>query len=62
MLIMSQGDTLAMGTPTQIRMLARTPETPQPTMDDAFIALAEGGLGVPRQDAPVDGGRAGEGR
>jgi ABC-2 type transport system ATP-binding protein len=42
MLIMSQGDTLAVGTPTEIRELARSPENPRPTMDDAFIALAEG--------------------
>ncbi len=42
MLIMSKGKTLAMGTPGQIRNLARTPENPRPTMDDAFIALAEG--------------------
>ncbi len=42
MLIMSRGETLAMGTPTEIRELARSPQTPQPTIDDAFIALAEG--------------------
>nr|WP_217637501.1 ATP-binding cassette domain-containing protein [Desulfuromusa kysingii] len=42
MLIMSQGETLAIGTPTDIRTLACTAENPQPTMDDAFIALAEG--------------------
>ncbi len=42
MLIMSKGQTLAMGTPGQIRRLARTPENPRPTMDDAFIALAMG--------------------
>ena len=42
MLIMSQGQTLAMGTPAEIRNLARTADTPEPSMDDAFIALAEG--------------------
>jgi len=42
MIIMSQGDTLAFGTPAEIRMLAKTTDNPQPTMDDAFIALAEG--------------------
>lgn len=42
MLIMSQGQTLAMGTPGEIRALAVSKETPEPTMDDAFIALAEG--------------------
>ncbi len=41
MLIMSQGDTLAMGTPTEIRAEARTEENPDPTIEDAFIALAE---------------------
>jgi ABC-2 type transport system ATP-binding protein len=42
MLIMSLGETLAMGTPAEIRALARTTENPEPTIDDAFIALAEG--------------------
>jgi len=41
MLIMSRGDTLAMGTPTEIRALARTEENREPTIEDAFIALAE---------------------
>jgi ABC-2 type transport system ATP-binding protein len=41
MLIMSQGDTLAMGTPAEIRALARTKENREPTIEDAFIALAE---------------------
>ena len=44
MLIMSQGETLAMGTPAEIRALARTEENPEPTIDDAFIALAEGNI------------------
>ncbi len=42
MLIMSQGDTLAMGTPNEIRALVRSADNPQPTIEDAFIALAEG--------------------
>jgi ABC-2 type transport system ATP-binding protein len=42
MLIMSQGDTLAMGTPGEIRSLVRSDDNPQPSIDDAFIALAEG--------------------
>ena len=41
MLIMSQGATLAAGTPAEIRALARTRSTPAPSMDDAFIFLAE---------------------
>ncbi|SHH93091.1 ATP-binding cassette domain-containing protein [Desulfofustis glycolicus] len=52
MLIMSQGDTLAFGTPTEIRELAKTADTPHPTMDDAFIALAEGTVITP-QSAPA---------
>ena len=44
MLIMRQGDTLAMGTPAEIRALARTPENPEPTIEDAFIFLAEGAV------------------
>lgn len=42
MLIMSQGKTLATGSPAQIRALAQTADNQQPSMDDAFIALAEG--------------------
>lgn len=42
MLIMSQGDTLAFGTPAEIRELAKTTGNQQPTIEDAFIALAEG--------------------
>ena len=42
MLIMSQGNSLAMGTPDEIRSMARTAETPDPTVEDAFIALALG--------------------
>lgn len=44
MLIMSQGKALAIGTPTEIRALARSEENPEPTIEDAFIALAEGSL------------------
>ncbi len=49
MLIMSQGDTLAMGTPAEIRALARSADNPEPTMDDAFIALAEGTVAIADQ-------------
>jgi len=58
MLIMSQGATLALGTPAAIRALARTPERPAPTIEDAFIDLAEGR--VPPEAAAGAGG-AGEG-
>jgi ABC-2 type transport system ATP-binding protein len=42
MLIMSQGRELATGTPDEIRALARNAAHPNPTIEDAFIALAEG--------------------
>lgn len=42
MLIMSQGRELAFGTPAEIRALAKTEENADPTVEDAFIALAEG--------------------
>ena len=42
MVIISRGKTLAMGTPGEIRSLARMPENPDPTMDDAFITLSQG--------------------
>ncbi len=44
MLIMSMGESLAMGTPSEIRSLARSKENPEPTIEDAFIALAEGSI------------------
>ena len=51
MLIMSQGDTLAMGTPDEIRDLVRSDDNPLPTIDDAFIALAEGVVVPPKIQA-----------
>jgi ABC-2 type transport system ATP-binding protein len=42
MLIMSRGEKLALGTPEQIRGLARTADNPEPSIEDAFVALAEG--------------------
>ena len=42
MLIMSRGSVLAMGAPSEIRALARCEEHPEPTIEDAFIALAQG--------------------
>jgi ABC-2 type transport system ATP-binding protein len=41
MLIMARGAELALGTPEEIRALARTNERPDPTIEDAFVALAE---------------------
>lgn len=40
MLILSQGTELASGTPAEIRALARTRDDTEPTIEDAFIALA----------------------
>jgi ABC-2 type transport system ATP-binding protein len=45
MLIMREGDTLAMGKPAEIRALARTQENQDPTIEDAFVALAERTVG-----------------
>lgn len=47
MLIMTQGRPLAMGTPTEIRSLAASADNPEPTMDEAFIALAEAKVAEP---------------
>ena len=45
MLIMSRGATLAMGSPDQIRALAPAVKEREATIEDAFIALAEGQTG-----------------
>ena len=50
MLIMSQGRELATGTPDEIRALARTAVHPDPTIEDAFIALAEGTAQPPAKE------------
>ena len=39
--IMDSGQILAQGSPAQVRELARTEELPEPSMDDAFIAVVE---------------------
>jgi ABC-2 type transport system ATP-binding protein len=39
--IMDAGQVLARGSPGEIRALARSDSTPEPTMEDAFIALVE---------------------
>ncbi len=39
--IMAQGHLLALGTPAEIRTRARSPENPDPTLEDAFIRLLE---------------------
>jgi ABC-2 type transport system ATP-binding protein len=40
--IMAAGSILAIGEPSDIKARARTPEHPEPTMEDAFIRLIEG--------------------
>ena len=59
-LIMSQGESMAMGSPEQIRSLACSKEKPDPTIEDAFIALAEGSISGslgPQQQAATGGDR-----
>ncbi|BBO89211.1 ABC transporter ATP-binding protein [Desulfosarcina ovata subsp. ovata] len=41
MIIMAHGRTLAKGTPTEIRSIARSEANPDPTIEDAFIALTD---------------------
>jgi ABC-2 type transport system ATP-binding protein len=41
LLIMADGDTLAAGTPAEMKDRFRTPDLPDPTMEDAFIGLIE---------------------
>jgi ABC-2 type transport system ATP-binding protein len=47
MLIMSRGAELAIGTPAEIRAVAKSPQRPDPSIEDAFLFLAE------RQEEPV---------
>ncbi|MDA8165635.1 MAG: ABC transporter ATP-binding protein, partial [Desulfobacteraceae bacterium] len=42
LVVMAQGKILAEGTPEETKAPFRTPERPEPTMEDAFIALIEG--------------------
>lgn len=44
MVIMSQGRNLAAGRPEEIRKMAVTLDTPEPTVEDAFIALTDSTL------------------
>jgi ABC-2 type transport system ATP-binding protein len=41
LVLMSLGEVLAEGTPAQLREATRRPDLPEPTMEDAFIALIE---------------------
>jgi len=60
MLIMSQGENLAMGTPSEIRALARSKENPEPTIEDAFIALAEGTISPSGKRNRIENSRGGK--
>jgi ABC-2 type transport system ATP-binding protein len=40
--IMAAGEILAIGSPSEIKSLAHTPEIPEPTLEDAFISLITG--------------------
>ncbi len=41
LVLMSLGEILAYGSPVEIRASARTPDLPDPTMDDAFVGLIQ---------------------
>lgn len=41
LLIMADGETLAQGTPAELKARFRSPERPDPTMEDTFIGLIE---------------------
>ena len=56
MLIMSQSTSLAMGIPDEIRSLARSEDRPEPSIEDAFIALAEGKVTLERTVEESRGG------
>jgi len=55
-LIMSHGENLAMGTPSEIRALARSEENQEPTIEDAFIALTEGNIAPSGRQNPIENG------
>ncbi len=40
--IMAAGEILTIGSPSEIKSRARTPNLPEPTMEDAFISMIEG--------------------
>lgn len=42
LVIMAHGEILAEGTPEEMKERFRSPERPQPTMEDAFVALLDG--------------------
>ncbi len=44
--IMAAGEILSIGSPADIKAMARTAELPEPTMEDAFISLITGNAGA----------------
>jgi ABC-2 type transport system ATP-binding protein len=42
LVIMSQGEILAEGSPEELKSLFQSPENPEPTMEDTFIGLIQG--------------------
>jgi len=59
-LIMSQGENLAMGTPSEIRALARSEGNQEPTIEDAFIALTEGNIAPSGGQNSIENGGGGK--
>lgn len=51
LVLMSLGEVLAAGTPTEIRAKARSEALPEPSMDDAFVALIQAHEAVLRRAA-----------
>jgi ABC-2 type transport system ATP-binding protein len=41
LVIMAEGEVLALGTPAEMKQRFRTAENPHPNMEDAFIGLIE---------------------
>jgi ABC-2 type transport system ATP-binding protein len=40
--LINRGQAIALGTPDELKARVATPEMPDPTMEDAFIALVQG--------------------
>jgi ABC-2 type transport system ATP-binding protein len=45
--IMDSGRVLSQGSPAEVRALARTEARPEPSMEDAFIAVVEQARAIP---------------
>jgi ABC-2 type transport system ATP-binding protein len=53
LVIMAEGEVLAEGTPADVKARVKGPDRPDPTMEDAFIALIEGRAGERRGEGTV---------